>query len=320
MKIFFTSLSLLIINICFAQGPQIKGRYLPVAGTKIKQVYEKNNPAMGIPASGATPQLWDYSNKFVNPSDTFVLATFDKSDPNCNCSQYLSFFPTATHVSFLRAPFPLDDSTFTFFRIDTNGIWAVGAYTTNSLMASYGIDTAFIAIDDELFTPSNPAYGGLLVDSSRYLVYPGLDTMNVRQGIKKLEGIGYGTLITPVDTFDNVLLAKETNIRFDTILGSAYPSRFDRYIFLRNNTFGSSILLMQQMLDTTSTALTNYAWYTLPVDFGTISGTVYENIGGTAVTSCPGCKALLYRENSTFSVHDILDSMAQAARHRTATK
>lgn len=307
MKKILTSLFLgLSFSLSFAQGPVIKGVYLPVRGTKIQQVYETSYPAMGTPSAGAN-QVWDYSNKFINSLDTFELATFDPQDPLCNCSQYMSYFPSATHISFLRAPFPLDDSTFSFFKIDTTGVWAVGALSINSFISSVGLDTAFIAVDNELFTPAKPAYGASLTDSSRYYMYPGTSSALSRRGIKTLEGIGYGTLITPVGTFNDVLLGKETNYRWDTlgVLGNQAYS-FTRYIFLRNNTFGSSVLLMQQMVDTSASAATDYAWYTLPVDFGSISGSVRDS-SGTLVTACANCEAYLYRENSNFSIHDILD-------------
>lgn len=304
----------ILLSICFtvslffvySQGPIIKGIYLPVRGTKVKQVYETANPAMAKPNFGAA-QTWDYSTSFVNTVDTFDLATYDPNDPTCNCSQYLSYFPGATHVSFLRAPFLFDDSTYSFFRIDTNGVWSVGAYSINSFIKSVGLDTAFITIDDDLFTPASPRFGAIISDTSHYLMHPGTSNAIVRKGYKTLEGVGYGTLKTPAGTFNDVLLAREVNDRWDTLgaLGNQHTT-FTRYVFIRNNTFGSSVLLMQQMVDTSLAAATYYAWYTLPVDFGSITGTVRDS-AGALVSSCPNCKAFLYRENSNFSVHDILD-------------
>jgi hypothetical protein len=88
------------------------------------------------------------------------------------------------------------------------------------------------------------------------------------------------------------------NYSFYTVQNSHY---FE-YSFLRNNTFGSSILMFLTS-DATNTYI-QYGWYTLPVDFGSISGLVLDSLNGGQTQHG---EALLYRENSNFAKNDILD-------------
>jgi len=85
--------------------------------------------------------------------------------------------------------------------------------------------------------------------------------------------------------------------------GSPQISKVFFYAFIRNNTFGSSYL-MYLKANATDT-LVQHGYYVLPVDFGSISGTVYESAGSTTPTALG--EALLYRENSNFAKNDILD-------------
>ena len=66
--------------------------------TKIKQVYDTVAAQLVVPTKGIN-QNWDYSWRFTNPNDTFDLTTFDAAT-----IPYNTFFPGATHASFLRAP------------------------------------------------------------------------------------------------------------------------------------------------------------------------------------------------------------------------
>jgi hypothetical protein len=74
------------------------------------------------------------------------------------------------------------------------------------------------------------------------------------------------------------------------------------YAFIRNNTFGSSYLM--HLTADASNSMVDFGWYALPVDFGSISGTVFTNTLET--TPVTNGEAYLYRENSNFAKNDIL--------------
>jgi len=83
---------------------------------------------------------------------------------------------------------------------------------------------------------------------------------------------------------------------------TAQPSTTKNYQFLRNNTFGSAYLMY--LSSNASQTQIKHGWYTLPVDFGTITGTVFTNTLET--TPVTNGEAYLYRENSNFAKNDIL--------------
>ena len=128
---------------------------------------------------------------------------------------------------------------------------------------------------------------------------------------KIMSADGYGTLITPDATYSEVMLGKEVINQIDSIfvdfIGTGnYTFTTElldvthRFHFLRNNTFASTHL-MQINTDDTET-IVRYGWYTLPVDFGSIAGTVFDTTGFPVTTG----EMYLYRENSNFTKNDIL--------------
>lgn len=306
MKLIYFLLLVTIVTELSAQGPVIEGMYLPVRGTRIEQVYDTTAVALDIPSKGEN-QVWDYSNKFVNILDTFELATdYPESTP------YFSHYPEATHASFLRAPFGFGDSLWLYFIVDTAGINNIGMYGKTG----FGPDTNIYVNPSELMMPSSVWYGREVVDSSvmtTFINYLGTDAKYVMTSYKTLTGEGYGSLTTPIGSFDDVILGTERIHRIDSVFpdingDGVYDNGFQlsdswsvRYNFLRNNTFGSTHL-MQLKADEQETVI-DYGWYTLPVDFGSIRGNVFENETNTPVQ---GGEALLYREHSNFSKDDIL--------------
>ncbi|MBN8703374.1 MAG: T9SS type A sorting domain-containing protein [Bacteroidetes bacterium] len=314
MKHIFTSIYILFITTLFAQAPQLEGTYLPVRGTAIKQVYKIWPMTMAEPATGAN-QTWNYSGVFTPTTSTYLLETFDTND--VRCKPYSKYFPTATHVSFLGAPFKDADSSFFFFRIDTSGVWGVGSF---NIQAS--VDTFAIATDPEFMTPANFTYLSTARDTLKaYSPISNTITMvpthvhGEKTKIKVDTAIGYGTLTTPVGTFNDVLLIKEWNFNYDSIFLDQTKSllvysqldTFIRYYYLRNNTFGSNVLLLQHFAVINKNKYPSFSWYTLPVDNGYIKGTVLDS-NNTAITNsmCPTCEVYLYREHSNFSKDDIL--------------
>ena len=293
-KILVLSLMSFFSTILLAQ-PIIDGTYFPVRNTRITQIVDTAASNLTIPSVGAN-QLWDYSSQFVL-SDTGGLWTMDISQ-----SPFASSHPAATHAVYSESPLPANNNKHTHIVIDTTGITIVGAQGK-----SYA--------HGEFMGPSQLPYGYSNTDTS-IVVTTGINTSppvpyirNVYRA-KHLSTIGYGSLITPIHTYHDVMLAKEVLIQYDSIwvdLGSGYvlystsvPDLTNRYSFMRNNTFASTYLM--QLTADSADLVVQHGWYTLPVDVGSISGTVYDT------TSLPvtNGEMILYREHSNFTKNDIL--------------
>ncbi len=291
----------------FAQ-PVIEATYLPVHNTIIRQVYDTVANDLIVPSKGAN-QVWDYSLRFTAPLDTFDVITYDAlTTPHNN------HFPGATHASFLRAPFLMADSIYSFFIVDTSGIQNLGFFSEKS-----SLDTNFNSHPSEWVTNSEVNYMDHIFDTSKtegiiqnyYLASPVPGHYNVKYvswRYKEMVADGYGTLSTPLGTFNEVLLGSErqtvvdsffVNLGFGWVFAQTTNSIFDRYHFLRNNTFATTHLMQ---LNADTSGVVSYGWYTLPADIGSISGTVYDTTG-LPITSGD---MILYREHSNFTKNDIL--------------
>jgi len=297
----------------FAQAPIIEGTYLPVRGTSIKEVWDITPNTLTVPDSGQN-KIWDYSTQFLNGVDTFKIKTFHP-DSIVNGHSFSQYFPTATHASYLRSPLNnLTDSLYSYYIIDADGLHMLGGFNIKAQTSNnVGYDTTAIITPSELMTPSLITYGMMKNDTSKYITYGKYNNVPIKiRGIKikEMKAIGYGILKMPNGTiFNNVLLARQIIHTTDSVFAASsnafmivLPSDYIDYSFLRNNTFGSSYLMYLNANSANTTI--SYGWYTLPVDFGSISGTVYDSINGAPTTQG---EALLYRENSNFAKNDILD-------------
>lgn len=296
----------------FAQGPVIEGTYLPVRGTAVKEVWDTVPGSLFVPYPGQDT-IWDYSGLNGYFTDTFVIATFH---PDSTPNQYHQYFPEATHASYLRTPFNnLSDSLYSYYIIDTAGLHMIGGFNVKVPVGNtyVGLDTTSIINPKELYVPNIATYGMTLTNVSNYITYGKYNGMPIQiRGAKTkiLSGIGYGTLITPNGSvFTNVLLTKIQISTIDSVFmsgsytGISSPQNYIDYSFIANNTFGSSSL-MYFNVDAANT-IVNSGWYTLPVDFGYIAGTVYDSLNEANIV--PHGEAYLYRENSNFAKNDILD-------------
>ncbi len=312
MKKITTVLLFLLSLTVFAQGPPVvEGTYLPVRGTSVKQVWNTVSGALSIPVSGANI-VWDYSNQFPNAVDTFQVKTFH---PDSTAMRFHQYYPTATHASFIRTPIPADptDSLYAFFVIDSGGLHLLGGFNIKQVHDS----TAIIHLPGELLVPSTCTYGMTVIDTSKYTFYSnhysGFPVKVKGTKAREMTGFGYGTLKLPGAIYTNTLLAKQKISTVDSVFVDFNHSgtyvfytiqvaTYYFYSFVRNNTFGSSFLLHLKT-NAANTSIVN-GYYVLPVDFGSISGIVYDSINGAPTTHG---QALLYRENSNFSKNDILD-------------
>jgi hypothetical protein len=316
MKKLYTLVLLAISLIANAQnGPIVDMKYLPVAGTSVKQVWAFGSNAQyaEVPLGGAN-QTWRYGANAMpfTPTDSvFQIRTYYINDPVVTNANANAPATGATHATFLTQP-SLDnvtdysdvgDSLWSYLRVDTNGVHNVGGFNAQ-LKYNIPFTIGSLFPNGELLTPPVASMAIVpIFDSSEIWIIG----QKIRSKYKKMEAYGYGTLITPVDTFNNVLLVKELNqsIITNPLTQVTTNSNYYSYYFIRNNTFGSSYLMWLQgnVVGDSSTSIHN-GWYSLPVDIGSIAGKVYA----TADTLTPVTKGLayLYREGSNFAKNDIL--------------
>jgi len=310
MKKLFTILLLFVATSFFAQAPVIEGQYFPVRNTSIKQVWDITPGSMALPSIGPN-QFWDYSfsnNQFMNVVDTFLSKMLDPAT-----TPYSQYFPSATHATFIRTPFDnFSDSLYSYFLVNQEGTYNLGGFNIRS-----PYDSTIKNTNTEFMAPTDITYLGGFTDTTRYVGFA-----KNYQGFKvKIKGtkyktetyVAYGTLKLPNGLFNKVALIQETNNAIDSLYADLLnngnytyqglsTSSAKNYKFLRNNTFGSAYLMY--LSANPQNTQVQYGWYTLPIDFGSITGTVYTNTLET--TPVTNGEVYLYRENSNFKRNDIL--------------
>jgi len=311
MKSVFTLLLAIFSVALFGQGPVIEGTYLPVRNTKILQVWDTTPGTLHVPIMGAN-QTWDYSftnNQFLNIVDTFPITLVDPAS-----TAYGQYFPDATHAGFIRAPFNhlIADSNYWYYEINSNGMFQVGSFNTSVL-----IDSSLIYLNKELYAPETITYNDVLYDTAIYLGHAknlfGYKARVKGYKTKHTTYAAYGTLKLPYGTFNNVAVLREVRSSIDSIYVDLFNTNNYTFLvketgssigyqFVRNNTFGSTFLMYLH----TNPQNTNveWGWFNLPVDIGSISGTVYTNASET--TPVTNGEMYLYREHSNFTKNDIL--------------
>ncbi|MES2592653.1 MAG: T9SS type A sorting domain-containing protein [Bacteroidota bacterium] len=321
MKKIITILLVLSSFCSFAQGPIIEGTYLPVKGTAINEIWDTTS-VIAVPFPGADT-TWDYSSAFLNPLNPNKIETFDPI-----ITPYSSYFPTATHASYLRAPFnDFTDSLYSYYIIDTSGLYMIGGKSIKSAPSTgtYAVNDTIVTISPpELYVPNNAAYGMHLINNSKYQTFGRIFGTPVKikgNKVKDMYGEGYGTLKMPNGTvYTDVLLTKVIINTIDSVfdptgtyLALNSNTRIE-YSFLRNNTFGSSVL-MYFSVNAANTSV-NSAFYTLPADCGSISGRVFDSLN--ELNPVIKGEVYLYRENSNFAKNDILakDSLDSNGNYR----
>jgi hypothetical protein len=312
MKKIFTLLAFATAALVNAQAPTptppvIEGTYYPVRNTSIKQVWDKVPGHMNVPVVGQNV-TWNYSSQFSSPNDTFSFAFKDPSQ-----TPYASYFPNATHSTYMRTPFNnISDSLYSYWNVNYNGLFNVGGYSNK-----HEYDSVFYTNPMEFYSPSLLTYLDTRTDTCYTTIYAKrLSGFRVKIKERKIKTSTYnawGTLILPNGTYNNVASVKENNSVIDSVfIDWANNNNYSFFTtqgsssvlhqFLRNNTFGSAFL-MYLSANPTNTQV-SYGWYTLPVDFGSISGSVYTST--TEATPITSGEAYLYRENSNFVRQDIL--------------
>jgi len=317
MKKIFTLLFAVTALSFFAQTPPvIEGTYYPVRNTSIKQVWDTTPGSMSVPTIGPN-QVWDYSftnGQFLHVMDTLRFKILDPAT-----TPYHQYFPTANQAVFIRSPFKgrVSDSLYYYFKNTINDISIVGGFNIQNKF-----DSTISYSNHEFYAPSQITYNSIYADTARYVAYANKYTYLSNNYKVKLRGckiktaqyVGYGTLKLPNGTYNNVALIKEVYSIKDSIYvdfanngnyintGQVQSSGSNVYQFFRNNTFGSAYLAY--FAANSADTQVEYGWYTLPVDFGSISGNVYTD--ATETTPVTNGEMYLYRENSNFAKNDIL--------------
>lgn len=313
MKRLMTLIATAASAIAIAQtptAPVIEGTYFPVRNTSIKQVWDTTTN-MIIPATG-TNVTWDYTfanGQFVNVCDTFSFKFIDPS-----ATPYNSHFPTSTHATFVRTPFKNpSDSLYNYWQVNYGGLFNQGGYCIKN-----GYDSTIVNAPQEFFAPSLINFGDSYTDTVYTVLYAknfGGQKVKIKERkIKTLTYTSWGTLKLPNGNYNKVACVKELHGTLDSVFVD-WPPHDGNYVyftqasfnsivyhFFRNNTFGSAYLMY--ISANAANTVINYGWYTLPVDFGSISGSVFTST--TETTPITSGEAFLYRENSNFKRNDIL--------------
>ena len=313
MKKLFTLLLILFINsVSFSQGPVIEGTYYPVRNTKIKQIWDTTQGVIAVPAMGPN-QIWDYTQangQFINLVDTFNFEILDPAS-----TPYSQYFPGSSLAVFMRTPMPNDafDSLFLYFKVDQQqGLNRLGGFNIKNMY-----DSTIKFTTPEFFSPPLMSYGYTHTDTSRSVTYVnhylGQKGKVKKRTIKTFTYTGYGTLKLPNHTYNNVAQIREVYSTIDSIFVDLlsngnyifYTTKLSQgkvYDFYRNNTFGSTFLMWLNV--NPANTIVEQAWFTLPADFGSITGTVFTNTLET--TPVTNGNVYLYRENSNIKRNDIL--------------
>jgi hypothetical protein len=312
MKKLFTLIAIAAATLGNAQTPTapiIEGTYYPVRNTSIKQVWDTTTN-MSVPATG-TNITWDYTianGKFINICDTFSFKFIDPTQ-----TPYNGYFPTATHATFVRTPFANpSDSLYNYWQVNYNGLFNQGGFCVK-----HAFDSTIVNTPQEFFSPTLIGYLDSYTDTVHTLVWAkrfGNQKVKIKERkIKTLTYDSWGTLKLPNGTYGNVARVKEKHMTNDSVFVdwasnnnytffSVFTATSYVHHFFRNNTFGSAYL-MYLSANSTNTVI-DYGWYTMPVDFGSISGSVFTST--TETTPITSGEAYLYRENSNFVRQDIL--------------
>lgn len=224
MKNLFTLILLLQVVFIAKAQPTITTAALPVSGITYHQVSADNSSFSGLSTmltTGAN-QTWNCSSAFI-PFDT-VHQKFVTS----STTPYANKFGSST----LAFDSPTD-SIYTYLHTNSNGLYADGVYSYQSGLVS---GDAHYTNGGQLMLPTPFSMGSTNVSPA---VFSAVKTVLVvfQAGIYRTEtrssiADAWGTIITPSDTFNNVLRIKTKITSYDSIflpaiLGQAPAPSYD---------------------------------------------------------------------------------------------
>jgi len=213
---------LLGLTIVFSAIGQITitGADLPQPGTSFL-VANDTNPSISLGAPNASWQSWDYSalaNHYPQAavygatSNTAYAADFPLSNAYTYGPAYM--------YSSLYGGAPVDQGThgYMFWQTDNTGFWAVGWMADSGPFAFEKVHES----PPELLIGVPATYGTVFNNSSRWElpmnnVPTNIDTFYIVNRTKTLTADAWGELITPYDTFPDVLRIHEYVIEHDSV-------------------------------------------------------------------------------------------------------
>jgi hypothetical protein len=188
--------------------PTIVQSYAPSVGATWTEVYIDFPSGISPGTSGAN-QTWDLSNGFgAGGSD--VLAFIAPASLPDGLGDYFPMSDVAIY-------FEDEDSTATFFKSETDGFYIDGI-ASNSVW----VEPPFNYIDydpDNLFIPFNFSFPEVRTNVSRSVItIDGGVPVQFRSTITSTHTAdGYGTVITPAGTFNNVLRMESSVVSVDSV-------------------------------------------------------------------------------------------------------
>ncbi|MBI2968577.1 MAG: T9SS type A sorting domain-containing protein [Bacteroidetes bacterium] len=196
-----------------ASQPTLGPTEFPVPNTKYERWYAWS-PSLGAPGPN---QLYDFSNPFV-----FDIDTLRYLDPAA--TPFYPAHPGSDVASFQPSK---DLDILWYYFSDNNAYWVSGAtlmlkdsaMTTSSANCYPGYTDTLISTD-YTYGHTETEIGAI-----RFVnVYPSVDLQIIN--FKFIYADGYGTLKTPMNTFDDVLRVGYIELRFDTVFIGNVPYEY----------------------------------------------------------------------------------------------
>ncbi len=211
MKLLLTLTCLISSTLLLAQ-PTIVQSSAPTAGSTWSEVYI-DEPGGVSPGSPGANQTWNLSNAI----GTFGSDALEFVSPSSVPDGLGAFFPDSDVALY----FEEEDSTATFFKSETDGFYIDG-FASNSVW----VEPPFNYSDfdpDNLFVPFDFSYPDVRNNVSRNVItIDGGVPVQLRSTIiSEMTADGYGTVILPIGTFNNILRMETIQYSIDSVFTDA---------------------------------------------------------------------------------------------------
>ena len=192
--------------------PTIVQSSAPTPGTTWTEVYIDEPGGISQGSSGAN-QTWD----LTNASGSFGTDVLEFVSPSSVPDGLGAFFPDSDVALY----FEEEDSTATFFKSETDGFYIDG-FASNSVWVEPPFN--FSDFDpDNLFIPFDFSYPDVRNNMSRNVItIDGGVPVQLRSTIiSEMTADGYGTVILPIGTFNNILRMETIQYSIDSVFTDA---------------------------------------------------------------------------------------------------
>lgn len=222
MKKLFTSISIVILGFNLSAQDTIKLHSLPKPGfTYI--VPNDTVTTYVIPAGSASAQTWNYSNLIEHYSK---VPTYDSTSETAYASAFptsniFTYGPAALYSGFFGTA-PVANQGFNngymFWKADSTGFWVEGFRPDDGGNPHYETHTT----PHELLIPLPGYYNFDTTTHSTWTISinqnaSNIDTFYVSNAYKGFKYDGFGTLTTPIATYNNVVRLHDYTIKVDSV-------------------------------------------------------------------------------------------------------